>query len=217
MIDFVQPIVVVPGSHEDTIAAAAIASASLIGHATLKDSTFETELSRRTHEDRWMAWLLRRFTKNVRRVRRPIERTRIEELSQTLTSLEFRVGDAVAWAFEPMTYEEFPREISTLQVSGLDAPRTRAVGETYGVGPYGGARLVFNEDIEMSTGKTAAQGAHALGLWLLSMREARVDSWLKDPAVTFCTGPLPEDDRGVRIVDSGLTEIAPGSETVVAV
>jgi hypothetical protein len=139
----VQTIVVQPSTHFDTIAAAALASGLAIVHADLGS-------------DPWASWLGGSFTKSVRRVKCPVELERVRALGLASPgSTEISVGDAVALAFVPASYEDSPREISRLQVSGLDlahndADRFRQAGA---VTPH----IEINADVTMSTGKTAAQ------------------------------------------------------------
>jgi hypothetical protein len=199
----VQTIVVKPATHFDTIAAAALASGLAMAHADLSS-------------DPWHSWLSGSFTKSVRRVKRPIELERIRALG--LESAEATVGDAVALAFVPARYEDSPREISRLQVSGLDlahdADRFQCLGA---VTPH----IEINADVTMSTGKTSAQVAHALGAWLLAHPASTRIAWASDPGIHIgevgfaeyaATGP--DDASIITIVDHGLTEIAPGTATV---
>ena len=199
----VQTIVVKPSTHFDTVAAAALASGLAMAHADLSS-------------DPWHSWFGGGFTKSVRRVKRHIELERIRGLE--LENAEVTVGDAVALAFVPARYEGSPREISRLQVSGLDlahdADRFRSPGA---VTP----RIEINADVEMTTGKTAAQVAHALGAWLLAQPLSTRLAWSSNPGIHIgevgfaaYAAEGPDDASIITIVDHGLTEIAPGTATV---
>lgn len=105
----VQPIVVFPVGHEETILAAGLASSTLMLESMLDTVT----AGDRSGEDPWPLWLLHSFTKSVRRARRQAERDAILELADTMTCKQIVVGDATAFAFEPMPYEKYPRAIKT--------------------------------------------------------------------------------------------------------
>jgi hypothetical protein len=198
----VQTIIVKPSTHFDTIAAAALASGLAMVHADLSS-------------DPWSAWLSGSFTKSVRRVKRPIELERIRALG--LTSTEIAVGDAVALSFVPAHHEHSPPAISRLQVSGLDLARESDRFQRPGaVTPH----IEINADVSMSTGKTAAQVAHALGAWLLAQPLSTRWAWAGAPGLNIgevgfadYAAQGPDDASIITIVDNGLTEIAPGTAT----
>ena len=217
--NLVQTIVVKPSTHFDTIAAAALASGVSLAHADL------------TNEN-WATWLSGSFTKSVRRVKRPVELERIRLLG--FPRAEVTVNDAVALAFVPAPYASSPREISRLQVSGLDLAHAAAIsaGRFRKPGTFT-PHIEINADVSMSTGKTAAQVAHALGAWLLAQPVSVRLAWASNPGlvidqVSFADGAQSgtaagtaqsaaqsaADDSIITIVDHGLTEIAPGTATV---
>lgn len=145
----VQTIVVRPSTHFDTITAVAFASGLALARADLR-------------ADPWQSWLAGSFTKSVRRVKRAVDYERITLLE--LPSTEIAIGDAVALSFEPWEHDSSPREISRLQVSGLDLIRETSSGSQYsrpGATRALTPRVEVNADVTMSTGKTAAQVAHA--------------------------------------------------------
>lgn len=205
----VQTIVVKPSTHFDTIAAAALASGLAMAHADLA-------------RDPWHSWFGGGFTKSVRRIKRPIELERVRDLGlASPESAEVTVNDAVAISFVPARYEDSPALISKLQVSGLALPRQ---GDRFSLHPQPGAvtpHIEINTDVDMSTGKTAAQVAHALGAWLLAQPLSTRLAWASDPGldigeVSFAdyAAAGPDDTSIITIVDHGLTEIAPGTATV---
>ena len=212
--NLVQPIAVVPGSHFETVAAVAIASNLAAAHADL-----DTEP--------WKAWLSRAFTKTVRRISKTADARFIAELSAAdPASHSFAVGGAVAYAFAPMAYEDFPKRLRNLQVSGLDVERARAgfgvaAPAASGAAQTGQPQMLVSRDVAMTTGKTAAQVAHALMVWLIQLRANDRDAflaWREHPHLAVCMGDLDElsadPAHTITIVDSGLTEIAPKTATV---
>ncbi|TFD30386.1 hypothetical protein E3T40_15450 [Cryobacterium sp. TMT1-19] len=81
--------------------------------------------------------------------------------------------------------------------------------------------IEINADVAMSTGKTSAQVAHALGAWLLAQPLSTRLPWASDPGihigeVGFAAYAAEESDDAsiITILDHGLTEIAPGTATV---
>ncbi|MBF4459427.1 peptidyl-tRNA hydrolase [Pseudoclavibacter sp. VKM Ac-2867] len=207
--NLVQPIAVVPGTHFETIAAVAIASNLTAAHADLD-------------AEPWKAWLSRAFTKTVRRISKPADARFIAELSAAdPASRSFTVGGATAYAFAPMGYDDFPKRLRQLRVAGLDLERD---GGSFGMTPAGHLvrpEVVVSNDVQLTTGKTSAQVAHALMVWLVELRltgRAAFLAWREEPALALCVADLDEISgdpaQSITIVDSGLTEIAPKTATV---
>lgn len=198
----VQAIVVTPTAHLETIAAAAVAS----GLAML-DADLESP-----HWDEWIRGL---FTKSVRRVSKESRVRRIDALD--IPKVRFNTGDATAWAFAPAPYAEWPKELSRLQVSGLDLRDNDDADEYIVPTEAAHPHVVINRDVDMTTGKAAAQAAHAACLWLLHAPQRVRDEWQADPGLRLTVGDVhvvaPER---IEVHDSGLTEIAPNTLTTVA-
>lgn len=207
----VQPIVVRPSTHFDTIAAVALASGLALADA---DPASEP----------WAGWLGGSFTKSVRRTKRPAELDKVRLLG--MPRAEITVGQATAIGFAPLDAEALPLAIKRLQVSGLEAPVPEAVPARPNADTA--ARTVFtrpaalaphieiNTEVAMSTGKTAAQVAHALGAWLLEQEPSVRSGWASDPGLHLGTADFTEDpgEPGCLVIlDNGLTEIAPGTAT----
>ena len=73
--------------------------------------------------------------------------------------------------------------------------------------------------VAVSTGKCAAQAAHGLMLWALTLSRADAARWVWDGArfnvaQDAATFDAVSAASGVRVRDLGLTEIAAGSLTV---
>ncbi|ROR76040.1 Peptidyl-tRNA hydrolase [Plantibacter flavus] len=198
--NLVQPIVVLPSNHFETIAAAALASALACAGADRSGAP-------------WSDWLSAGFTKSVRRAKRPADLDRVRAVA--LTRTEIGVGEAVAMAFAPIVYADSPPPISRLQVSGLDLAREQTTFTLPGaIVP----QVQINATVAMTTGKTAAQVAHALGVWVLTMPSELVHSWVENPGLELVTCPFSGDtgEPGSWAVvrDNGLTEIPAGTATV---
>lgn len=196
-LDLVQPIVLLSaGAHEDACRAVALASVT-------------AWLAHHEHPS-WELWLAGRFTKTVRRAKNEHALNRALDAGPAVVE---RVGQAAAAAFVPTTYYEMDRYVRKLQVTGLDLPRQ----EVPDVPDHDGPLLLVNADLGMSPGKTAAQVAHGLCGWLLSLDEADRTDWFYsgrhfDQAET--TAGCIERTSGLSIRDAGFTEVRPGSATV---
>lgn len=197
MVDLVQPIAVSKtGSHEDSVVAAATAS---------------IEAYHNTPGPTWAPWLSGIFTKSVRRAT-------TSQLDAVTTSSGSRVcrGESVAIASWPRSYADFPKEWRKMQVQGTDFYRTGCWGDD-----NGGPLVSINNNVTMTSGKTAAQVAHALFMVYLDMDPASRDVWASD-AYPFHVQERPVSDMvkacsGLYVVrDAGLTEIAPDTATVIA-
>ena len=146
----------------------------------------------------WSVWLQTAFTKTVRH-------TNDRELTKI----------AAFCPLPPVSYELMDRRVRRCQVAGLDRPRSTAM-------PARAAGLVVSAcpTLPMSTGKVAAQAAHALILHALSTDAHVVDGWAAAGfPFTFDAAGVWFDDAEGRVVavrDAGFTEVAPGSTTVKA-
>lgn len=201
----VQPLILLvdkadPASEIDGIRAAAIASVTAYA-ADLESG--ETSA--------WERWLSGRFTKSVRRA----DAKMYTKVLSAVDGTEAVIGKARALALAPAPYSDYPKVVSRLQVGGTSLPRVEGAG-----GSVESPLIVLNEDLGMSTGKAAAQAAHALFAWFLNLDDEARAAWSSDPAalVVFRDGLMFSQGQkfaapGSVIVDAGLTEIAPQSTT----
>ena len=195
----VQPIVVdKAGTHVATIRAAAAASV----------------VCQMTQPGQWETWLSGPFTKTVRRAK-TAQVLAIASLPGSTT-----VGEpgapGFAVALPPVRYVDLPREISRLQVSATDLVR----GDVPTGDPHCPVTLSVLDDL--TTGKAAAQAAHALMAWALQTDDASRDALSAHPvptvSLTSCDllERIAQHPEAVVIRDNGHTEVAPDTLTAVA-
>lgn len=209
--NLVQPIVLLvdktnPAGHVDAITAAAIASVC----------AYRNALDAGTDAAAWKTWLSGRFTKSVRRADAKTFWKLAVDPELTANGAA-RIGLAKAIAYAPTTYEDLPKKLSRLQVSGTDLPELPASAAR----PRRGDPIILlNGDLGMSTGKAAAQAAHALFAWQLNRGSTDPDvafQQLLNARALIASGQefqgLKVLAAGPLIVDAGLTEIAPNTAT----
>lgn len=199
--ELIQPIILLvdreePAGEQHGIAAAALASVQ----AFLRDP----------ENPDWRVWASGHFGKTVRRADAKMF---AKVLAAFPDHAPVTVGEGSAVGLPPMPAAELPKLLAKLQVSGTQLP----AGEPLPPRPLS---IVLNASLEMSTGKAAAQGAHALFAWLLESKPAVVEAWAADgfplgirelPAKEFRKGA--RKSAGPVIQDAGRTEIEPGSTT----
>lgn len=181
----VQPIIVVehePHTHLEIVRD--VASASLGCY-----------LSQKGNEEDWSMWLTQQdYRKTVRRLRRSMYDRLLEE-----TPEHYSYGAATA--FPPRLYADFSKLMRRAQVRGVEFPRNETEQ------PQAENLIVLNDNLGMSTGKAAAQAAHAL--WML---------WDVVGGKTipeFSLMPVSERFRHfeysaiAEVIDKGFTEVAP--------
>jgi hypothetical protein len=168
--------------------------------------------ARDVNDPAWVEWLSGPFAKSVRRADAKTFRKVITELGD-LSPVIYEVGDARAAAFPPMPTDQLPKLLSKLQVSNTHLPDKDSAAPAFGART---PTIWLNADLDMSTGKAAAQAAHAAMLWLIQMPDAPVNA----PLVVFRPQTIlegvAEDFPAAVIRDAGRTEIAPNSLTAVA-
>lgn len=207
-----------PAAHIDAIHAAARASVNAYAEGRPSGST---------QEDSWTRWLAGPFTKSVRRA----DAKTFAKLQQEFDPAHAQVGKARALAFKPTPYEELPKALARLQVSGTvlpekqtDAPGTRPVNFP-AITLHHEPVLVVNDSLRLSTGKACAQGAHALMAFYLALGTENARNWHAEglpSTVVLAEAALFEELAQVvpehwRIKDNGLTEVTPGTMTAFVV
>ena len=199
--ELVQPIILLvdredPASEQHGIAAAALASVQAFLRAPDNPD--------------WRQWSAGAFAKSVRRADAKMFAKVLAAFPDHVLST---VGEASAIGLPPMPAAALPKLLAKLQVSGTTLP----IGEPL---PPQSPSIVLNASLDMSTGKAAAQAAHALFAWLLESKPATVEAWAADgfplgvlelPAKEFRKGA--RKSAGPVIRDAGRTEIEPGSTT----
>ena len=124
-----------------------------------------------------------------------------------------QVGKAQAVGLPPLPANDLPKLIAKLQVSGTQLPKSDEV-------LVAEVAIGIRKSLQMSTGKAAAQSAHALFSWLTEEKGERIERWLSAHAPVgiqhLSDGEfkrLSAQAAGPVIQDAGRTEIEPGSET----
>lgn len=203
--ELIQPIILLvdreePAGEEHGIAAAALASAQ----AFLRDP----------ENPDWRVWAAGHFGKSVRRADAKMF---AKVLAMFPEHAPTTVGEGTAVGLPPMPADALPKLLAKLQVSGTQLPP----GEPLPVAPLS---IVLNASLDMSTGKAAAQAAHALFAWLLESNPAGVQAWAQAGyPVGIVQASRQEFRKGQRkaagpvIQDAGRTEIEPGSTTAYVV
>ncbi|WIB65351.1 peptidyl-tRNA hydrolase [Curtobacterium sp. MCBD17_040] len=158
----------------------------------------------------WQEWFGEAMAKSVRRADVKMF-GRVRE--QFPDAAHVRVGAAEALAFPPIPNDALPKLLSRLQVSGTVLPRLDAAPASDG----SSAVVLLNADLDMSTGKAAAQAAHAFVLWVGETAGALPAV----PSVQFASKATLEQavltfSDAALVVDAGRTEVAPDSLTAVA-
>jgi peptidyl-tRNA hydrolase len=214
--EYVQPIVILidrvePAAEIDGIRAVAVASVTryiedLIASASDHDAEGPlpaVELSA------WDLWLAGPFAKSVRRADRPTFAKVIAAFDESDYTL-IRVGDAKAIAFRPMPNDSLPKVLSRLQVAGTQLPAGNP-----SITPVNARLVALDAGLEMSTGKAAAQAAHALFLWFLldPVKHVQVDCDVQILPHEEFVALRDRVSPTAVIVDAGRTEIAPNSMT----
>jgi peptidyl-tRNA hydrolase len=203
--ELVQPIILLvdkedPASHAEGIAAAALASVTaFLGDLGNPD---------------WRDWASGAFAKTVRRAD---PKAFAKVLAAHPAHAVAEVGKARAAGLAPLPADALPKPLAKLQVSGTQLPPGGAL-------PDAPVAVVLNASLGMSTGKAAAQAAHALFAWLLEADGQRLRAW-REAGRPLAVRELSERDflAGVRgaagplIQDAGRTEIEPGTATAYVV
>lgn len=137
---------------------------------------------------------------------------------QALPGRTATAGTATARAFIPSAVGEVPHAISKLQISGTDLPLNEDAPGDPEI-----PTIAVDTSLGMTAGKAAAQAGHGSMLLAAAMSAEAVAAWAADgfplqvrevPRELFTE--LAAEPGAVAVQDSGFTEVAPGSTTVVA-
>lgn len=199
--ELVQPIILLvdreePCPEDEGIAVAALASVNAL-------------LANPRHPY-WRPWAQGAFAKSVRRADAKMFAKVAAEFPEHTPA---QIGSARAMGFAPMQADSLPKRLAKLQVSGTTLPPGRPMDPTT-------VRIALNDALGMSTGKAAAQAAHALFAWVLEGKPQELEAW----RAAGCLLSVERLDskafrknarsaHGPVIHDAGRTEITPGSAT----
>lgn len=157
----------------------------------------------------------------IRKVARRAENKRWDDV-QNLDGVTAESGSAAVRAFVPGPVGPLPAPLKKLQVGGTELPRLHDSTQ-----PDTVVTVELSPEVELSTGKAAAQVGHAAQLAYERLIEgandgddyaaSRLHAWRRDGFRIRVVLPTPSQwataDRPVRVVDAGLTEIAQATET----
>jgi len=153
-------------------------------------------------------------------IRKVVRRARGARFAATaaLDGVEVVRRGAQVRAFVPGPIDRLPPELSRLQVGGTQLPD---VGDP--APPVPGALVVALTPLAaLTTGKAAAQCAHAAHLARRTLPDAEVRRWRATGFAVRVVTPQPAGWREaagrarVRVSDGGFTEVAPGTVTALA-
>lgn len=181
-------------THEDTLLAVARGVVLI-----LSDSRWDEQVKQ---------WNSSLYRKVVRRAKS----SKWDSITQSLEGVTASHRDSAAFVMPPMPVSDTPREVSRLQVSGLDLPKSQSAENA----PLEGLTLAvsMNPALDITTGKACAQIGHAAHLAILHSPPEVVVEW-ENSGLHMVLGTW-QDDAELIVQDSGLTEIPPGSVTAQA-
>lgn len=159
----------------------------------------------------WDEWLDGSFTKSVRKAPKP------HHVSEWADELGW-ADDGVAAAGPPALYDDYPSKVRKARVEGWDDQVLRSAWPPR---PSARVEIVLNSSLDLTTGKAAAQAAHALMALLIGMDRVNYPITARDLRVSEAseTNILSGQSVGLWqsvIRDAGRTEIPAGSLTAVA-
>jgi hypothetical protein len=157
------------------------------------------------------AWLDGRIRKIVKRARNK----QWDDTTEVDGHSEAVYGTAKVRAFPPVRLSEQPAVLKKLQVTGLNANRSENPSTA-----FSGLRVLVNQKLNMSVGKTVAQINHATQLFIMTGDPAKIESWFKQGnpiQVAFHSDLDDVVNPDSEVHDAGFTEVEPGSKTVVAI
>lgn len=171
----------------------AVADASASAYMTLGMTGLHT----------WEEWMSNDYRKSVRAIKKPSD----FDFDVIVSLVRDDTGKPIAGATIPMRKSELPSRLRRAQVSGWDSKVLSWEGPVEGES-YDGL-LLLNDDLEMSTGKMAAQAAHAV-MHFVALQH-RMPSLRKN--IQRVPYELLDEKGKYAVQDNGLTEVEPGSFT----
>ncbi|MFJ2739957.1 aminoacyl-tRNA hydrolase [Streptomyces sp. NPDC087440] len=154
------------------------------------------------------------------RIRKVVRRARGAEWRKacTLPGITVTGKAAEVRVFPPVPLDGWPKELAKLQVSGTDLDDPQDPDS-----PDPGVPVLWmSPDLDMSAGKAMAQAGHGAQLAWWDLADADRTAWRDTGFPLSVRTASPQQWReltgsGLPVVrDAGFTEIAPGSETVIA-
>lgn len=200
---FVQAIAVKSDSHIETIRTVALSSAQTLAiNLDILD----------THN--WKEWLETDYRKTVRKISKPSQINKLKKLDY---AYHLQIKNTEVFVFYPTTYQEFPKDLSRLQVSGLDF-EDKTIPTVSQQDKENDPTIYLNKDIITTTGKMAAQAAHILCQWVLHTPKDTIKKWknvgkVNIEEISFKEHNIENDPKYLFIRDNGLTEIEKGTIT----
>lgn len=196
-----------PPTDHDTCVAAATAVVALLDHEQSRP-----EGDWHPAVERWLAGRIRKVTRRARGA----AWVRVQDLPGVTVT----VGSAQVRAIVPAPTDRLPSQLSKLQVAGLDLEDETLPAEADAA--PGTLLIAVNPTVPLSTGKRAAQVAHASNVAWLHLDEAARAAWaargwpiqLHRPDLR--TWDAFRDRSPVQIHDAGFTEIPAGTLTCTA-
>jgi len=151
------------------------------------------------------------------RIRKVVRRARGAEWRRALSVDGFDVlaGSAEVRVYPPVPVDDWPPELSRLQVGGTELSDPHPPSPV----PVGVPQVLLSPHVEMTAGKAMAQAAHAAQLGWRSLRRPARGSWQR---AGFPIAVRDADERqwaaalraGAPVVhDGGFTEVEPGTAT----
>lgn len=154
--------------------------------------------------ENWDEWLATDYRKSVRALKRSQDAD-----ADPIVSIVCHSGTLSAAATLPTRKEALTPALKRTQVTGWDHKVDHLTSESPLSAVSGASTLLINDSLGMSTGKMAAQAAHAVMLFFIAERVVPTFS------IILTSEEILKEADGYTVTDNGLTEIPAGSLTAV--